>query len=675
MADTLRAGDVRDFDSARDYASPLNAKASIVTVDTLFHNPLYEIPSYQREFSWGDPQVEALIGDLVEAYHSSEDLLDPAQYFLGAIVTQERQLNDAGEVDIADKIVDGQQRFTSLMLLIAVLSKTLASVSVETRSEKADKELSILIGRIFRPDRDHFVLDVPGYNYYLRQLMGANAPLPQKLIGQPPFRSAAIQKFNKAFKTLEERVLFEIGRVDPKTADAPAPDLDAVAQFSTWLRQRVFVALIADTDPYDDQRLFDRMNTRGLPLSESERFKSRVLAASGNRSAGDASRKWQKHREIALKALNAAGQSGSLAVRDAREAERRLMGGWLVATHADLENQTDKNLKRVRSIILDPYDYCLDRYSDENTGVPSPDLYKLLKSKFWAYTRAIKNGYVGVYKFQPELPGLQHAQIAKIPLLDAAIAACFVTRPVKLANSRLHALSGFLDVVAFQKGWNKHWSANKGLDRLMLGAINLIKTSGVAELRSRLAKHLGDLPSVNADSAPSLTSSNGRWMRYLLGRMAYELEYRATKKKPSADLLDGKGNHSPEIEHILSKRFNENGEEFEFNLSQINTERQRLGALTLLSRQDNRAASNRTWSDRCGVYSNSNLLTRTLLKDTYDHSLNIKGSKTDLSVLRFQPWSKISPTAIAKRQHSYSELSRLIWSKSRYMENRSRRSR
>jgi len=675
MADTLHADDIRDFNSAGDRASPLNAKASIVTVDTLFHNPLYEIPSYQREFSWGDKQVEALIGDLVEAYHSTEDLFDPAQYFLGAIVTQERQLNEAGEVDIADKIVDGQQRFTSLILLIAVLCKSLASDGSENRSKKVNTELETLISRIFRADRDHFVLDVPGYNYYLRQLMGANAPLPQKLIGQPPFRSAAIQKFNKAFKTLEDRVLFEIGRVDPNAQESPPPDMDAIAHFSGWLRQRVFVALIADTDPYDDQRLFDRMNTRGLPLSESERFKSRVLAASGNRSAGDASRRWQKHREVALKALNAAGQTGSLAVRDAREAERRLMGGWLVATQAELEDQTDKNLKKVRSIILDPYDFCLETYSDDITGVPSPELYKMLKSKFWAYTRAIKNGYVGVYKFQPELPGLQHAQIAKIPLIDAAIAACYVTRPVKLASSRLHALSGFLDVVAFHKGWNQHWSTNKRLDRLMLGAINLIRTSGVAELRSRLATHLGDLPSVNGHSAPSLTSSNGRWMRYLLGRMAYELEYRASKKKPSADLLDGKGNQSPEIEHILSKRFNENGEEFEFDLSQINTERQRLGALTLLSRQDNRAASNRAWSDRCRVYSDSNLLTRTLLNNTYDHNLNIKGSKTDLSVLEFRPWSKISPTAIAKRQHSYSELSRLIWSKSRYMEIRSRRSR
>ena len=44
------------------------AKAGIVTVDTLFHGNTYEIPSYQREFTWGAPQVEALLNDLVEAY-------------------------------------------------------------------------------------------------------------------------------------------------------------------------------------------------------------------------------------------------------------------------------------------------------------------------------------------------------------------------------------------------------------------------------------------------------------------------------------------------------------------------------------------------------------------------------------------------------------------------------
>ena len=77
------------------------------SVADLFNNDLfYEIPEFQRPFSWERDQFEELIDDLAGADHTKE-------YFLGTIV----YYKDEG----VRMVVDGQQRLTSLMILLACL--------------------------------------------------------------------------------------------------------------------------------------------------------------------------------------------------------------------------------------------------------------------------------------------------------------------------------------------------------------------------------------------------------------------------------------------------------------------------------------------------------------------------------------------------------------------------
>lgn len=648
---------------------PPAAKAGISTVDTLFHNMIYEIPSYQREFSWEAKQVKALIGDLIESYQSKIPGGQTPQYFLGAIVTQVRQLNDEGEVDVADKIVDGQQRITSLLLVIAVLCKHIRSTAEDNPEQGGEftRKQAELLNLIFRPDEDHFVLNVPGYNYFVRRLMGGDGQLPAKQLGQPPFKTSALQKFEKAFDLFETHILTEIGHIDPDDEADDKPDRNLLLDFAQWVQDCVFVALIADTDPYDDQRLFDRMNTRGLPLSEGDRFKSRVLSASG--ASERASRLWQKTQEQALQVLNSADQAGSLAIRDSREAERRLLGGWAIATCVDLTDISDRKLKQVRAIELDPYHFCLQHFGSSADEDASKDIYARLKSKYFLHVRRLKSAdpYDGVYQFLPKLAGLQHAQIMKLPHLDAIIATCFVSYPTKHAKQRLAVVSGFLDLVAFHRAWNRGWASKSRLEKLGLEAIATINTTGIKDLRQRLGGLLGSLPHIDVDTAPGLMPANQRWMRYFLGRLAYDLEERATGKKANQEYIDGVGRRAPEIEHIFSRRFNDDGSAFGFRRDQIEVYRQRLGALTLLAREDNRAASNRSWTERTEIYARSNLLTRTLLPQSYDHRLRLVTNSEDLSLLNFEPWEKISPEAIERREIAYTNLARMIWARGAFL--------
>jgi len=68
----------------------------------------YEIPDYQRPYSWDKEQCEKLWDDITDFYDSSESKDD--KYFLGNIV-----LHPSGESYV---VVDGQQRLTTLMILM-----------------------------------------------------------------------------------------------------------------------------------------------------------------------------------------------------------------------------------------------------------------------------------------------------------------------------------------------------------------------------------------------------------------------------------------------------------------------------------------------------------------------------------------------------------------------------
>ena len=70
----------------------------------------YVIPAYQRPYSWEYDQCFQLYNDLLQAYKSNEE------YFIGNIIIAKSDSNKE-----VLEVIDGQQRLTTLLLLIKVL--------------------------------------------------------------------------------------------------------------------------------------------------------------------------------------------------------------------------------------------------------------------------------------------------------------------------------------------------------------------------------------------------------------------------------------------------------------------------------------------------------------------------------------------------------------------------
>ena len=75
----------------------------------------YEIPIFQRPYSWTEEQVEKLISDIFDSYWGNDQEILEEPMFIGTMQLSERDSNNQHQ------IIDGQQRLTTLLILLKVL--------------------------------------------------------------------------------------------------------------------------------------------------------------------------------------------------------------------------------------------------------------------------------------------------------------------------------------------------------------------------------------------------------------------------------------------------------------------------------------------------------------------------------------------------------------------------
>ena len=102
-------------------------QTTIADIFSINSDKTYRIPKYQREYTWGVNEWDALFNDVTE---------NEFGYFLGSYIC----VNGGSLSGTILEVIDGQQRFTSITLLLAALYEKLAS----HKSEMDDDDLTDL---------------------------------------------------------------------------------------------------------------------------------------------------------------------------------------------------------------------------------------------------------------------------------------------------------------------------------------------------------------------------------------------------------------------------------------------------------------------------------------------------------------------------------------------------
>lgn len=104
----------------------------------------FVIPEYQRPYAWSDDQVTVLFDDLWEFTATLGGSEREGTYFLGCIVSYE---NDNKE----QEIIDGQQRLTSLFLLLRAIYSHL--INSDEQNDKTEHFIKLIQPTIWRTDK------------------------------------------------------------------------------------------------------------------------------------------------------------------------------------------------------------------------------------------------------------------------------------------------------------------------------------------------------------------------------------------------------------------------------------------------------------------------------------------------------------------------------------------
>ena len=103
----------------------------------------YLIPEYQRPYEWSEEQVETLFRDLWEFTSTLGGSQREGTYFLGSIVFYSNK-------NAEQEIIDGQQRITSLFLLLRAIYTKLKQ---DEQNDKADNFIKQIEPAIWRTDK------------------------------------------------------------------------------------------------------------------------------------------------------------------------------------------------------------------------------------------------------------------------------------------------------------------------------------------------------------------------------------------------------------------------------------------------------------------------------------------------------------------------------------------
>ena len=232
----------------------------------------FSIPDYQRPYSWGADETNQLLDDLVDALDRNAD--EP--YFLGSVVLVKVKASPAAEV------IDGQQRLTTLTIMLSVL-----------RSLTNDQSLADELGRMIVEPGAIVKSLAPRPRLALRS---RDSVFFAKYVQEPGGLSALLGLNDNNISTDAQRAIRDNARaLDERLSSwAEHRRLDLVQ----LLGVRTYLVIVSTPDLQSAYRIFSVMNARGLDLSPADIFKSVVIGALGQGGASEAyAEKWEDAEE------------------------------------------------------------------------------------------------------------------------------------------------------------------------------------------------------------------------------------------------------------------------------------------------------------------------------------------------------------------------------------------
>lgn len=253
--------------------------ANILSTDML---KIYDIPRYQREYTWNQRDWANLYDDITQ---------NDAGYFLGSFIVVNGTVNSKMDT-IHYEVIDGQQRLTTLSLLLAALYTRIMehkdSIDDDMMLDdirplrnrlilKSDKSMTRVIPQV----QNHNLED---YRWILKEHIGLDA-----VVQKPKF--LGLRKMSKAFNYFYDRLGEDVGGRDGIEC------VRCLLDICRLVCSAVVVQITVDSHA-DAYTLFASLNNRGVPLSAVDLIKNMLLGKVAGVDDGQLNYYFERWQEV-----------------------------------------------------------------------------------------------------------------------------------------------------------------------------------------------------------------------------------------------------------------------------------------------------------------------------------------------------------------------------------------
>lgn len=583
----------------------------------------YTVPYYQREYKWGSKQMGELIDDLIGEFsryylpeHGLKDVRNYGMYFLGSIIiTKDKD------------IIDGQQRLTSLTLMLIYLNH------LQKRADVKKVAIDQLIYTESYGEKA-FVINDSERNDCMAELYDKG-------------------KYT-ALESDSESVLNLVDRYDDIAQHfEDTINQESLPLFLEWMKKKVSFIEIEAESIDDAHVIFESMNDRGLRLSAVEMLKGFVLARiSGDEARNKANDVWKKW----MKELNDSMDNG----------DSIFVNTWLRAKYASSIRERKAGAQNQDYELIANMANKWVAQNKERLNLRTSTDYENLVLKeipFYASVFLKINSYAN--KFDDNFEYVFYNSNREFTLQTQLIIASIATTDSEsVIDEKIRLVSFFVDQYVTMRTFAFKSVSYSSTLYAMFNITKEIRDLSSEQLYEYVKRNTYKLQEEfsfdNIDNFV-LNQFTSRYMLHNLARIEYYIYKNSNSSISFSTIVDRKGKDSLDIEHIWSTVYEQDGHPDEFEtVAEFEQFRNKFGGLVLLTRNVNRSLQEAPYSEKLAKYAQGNILAKTLHSDCYRNEPGFLNFMENTG-LKFKPYTTFDKTALEERQKLYKEIAMMIW--------------
>ena len=586
----------------------------------------YGIDYYQREYKWARKQLQELVDDLTSRFLDSYQLGDASKkvasyghYFLGSIVVSQN--------DDVRYIVDGQQRLTSLSILL---------INLNNLQRGRTQQVSIQ-SLIYADDfgEKKFKLDVPERNDCM-----------EALFNDTPFNT---DDASESVRNLVNRYQ-DLSELFPKDLQG-----DALPLFIYWLIRKVKLIEIIAYEDDDAYTIFETMNDRGLSLTPTDMLKGYLLA-----NIDDHAKRLEADKLIKKYLSRFAEYS--------KETDADFFKAWLRSQYSTKIRERKKDAKPEDFDLIGTEYHRWVRNHDHDIGLKSPEDFHRFVMRDFRYFAALYLRLLDAATTRTEgLESVRYNADAGFTLQHhVTLAAVTPEDDKETATTKIGVVADFLDSWLNLRFWNYRSNSYSSMQYAIFLVIGSIRGRPLAEIRTILYRRLLDeMEEIDFSEPVGLNQFTSRAIHRQLARFTDWLERKMGEPGKYEDYIVRSGKNAYEIEHVWANHYDRYKEEFG-QQNDFDLHRNRIGGLLLLPKKINASLNDMTYAQKRTQYLKANALTQSLHATFYQNNPGFHHSVTKHG-LPFQAYEEFTRDNLDERSKLYCQLARLIWSPDRLL--------